>query len=243
MALELNSSVWRRPPIRTLEDCELAFRSLELILSRVPIFDPALLGPLLTGDNEAYGSGWDGELEFPTKNATYDKIESVIAAATALISDAAYGSGWDGVTTIAPSKNAVYDEIQSLISGFGALLAALGLDSGTYTPTLTNVANLDAVTLGADFLYFRLGSIAAAAGYINVDPTVAATITQVGITLPVTSNIGAISDVIGLCAAAAVIGEAGSVFGDTANDRANVHFVCNSIANHSLFVIFLHKII
>ncbi len=31
--------------------------------------------------DEAYGAGWNGSLEVPTKNALYDKIEAVVAAA------------------------------------------------------------------------------------------------------------------------------------------------------------------
>lgn len=69
--------------------------------------------------DEAYGAGWNGSTEAPTKNAVYDKTEAVIAAAVALISDAAYGAGWDGDTTIGPSKNAVYDKVQTLLSQNG----------------------------------------------------------------------------------------------------------------------------
>lgn len=33
-------------------------------------------------DDEAYGSGWNGSLEAPTKNAVYDKIESLTVASS-----------------------------------------------------------------------------------------------------------------------------------------------------------------
>lgn len=43
-----------------------------------------LSGGTLTGDlsvpDEAYGAGWNGSTEVPTKNAVYDKIETVVAA-------------------------------------------------------------------------------------------------------------------------------------------------------------------
>lgn len=35
------------------------------------------LGTGLTGDNEAYGAGWNGDNTLPTKNAVYDKIETI----------------------------------------------------------------------------------------------------------------------------------------------------------------------
>lgn len=31
----------------------------------------------ITGDDEAYGAGWNGDITFPTKNAVYDKIETM----------------------------------------------------------------------------------------------------------------------------------------------------------------------
>lgn len=34
-------------------------------------------GGTLTGDDETYGSGWNGDLTFPTKNAVYDKIQTI----------------------------------------------------------------------------------------------------------------------------------------------------------------------
>lgn len=34
-------------------------------------------GDAVTVGDEAYGSGWDGSMEVPTKNALYDKIETI----------------------------------------------------------------------------------------------------------------------------------------------------------------------
>lgn len=81
--------------------------------------------------DEAYGSGWNGSLEVPTKNAVYDKIET-LGGGGGSVSDTAYGAGWDGDTTNAPSKNAVYDKIESLGSGSGSGSRAVNL--GTMRP-------------------------------------------------------------------------------------------------------------
>lgn len=35
------------------------------------------VGANLTGDNEVYGAGWNGDLTFPTKNQVYDKVETL----------------------------------------------------------------------------------------------------------------------------------------------------------------------
>lgn len=263
-----NERIWNYPPIRALADVEYAFRTLELAFSRLQ---------QTLGSDDDYSALWNGSLLFPTRNAVYDKIELVIAAANALVSDAAYGIGWNGVTTIAPSKNAVYDEIEAVLAAAAALvsdtayaaswngvttiapsknavydkiellvaaLAALPTTAdGTYTPTLTNVANLDAVTLGGDFNYVRQGGWARASGIINIDPTASATITQVGISLPIASNLTSIYNLTGRCAALAIQGEAGGVFGDTTNDRANVHLVSATNTNHSIAVDFDYRIL
>lgn len=66
--------------------------------------------------DDAYGAGWDGVTTIaPSKNAVYDKINSLPSPGT-VVSDAAYGSGWNGVTDVAPSKNAVYDKVETLVS-------------------------------------------------------------------------------------------------------------------------------
>jgi pectate lyase-like protein len=60
----------------------------------------------------AYGGSWDGVTTLaPSKNAVYDKIETIV-------NDTAYdASSWNAVTTIAPSKNAVRDKIETLTGG------------------------------------------------------------------------------------------------------------------------------
>jgi hypothetical protein len=84
-------------------------------------------------DDTAYGLSWDGILDSaPSKNAIYDKIESMSGA---LISDVIYGISWNGDTLTAPSKNAVYDKIETL----------LPLAGGTISGSLT-FSNANGVT-------------------------------------------------------------------------------------------------
>jgi hypothetical protein len=100
-----------------------------------------LSGGTLTGDlsvpAEAYGGGWDGSNEVPTKNDVYDKIEAVVAGAGS-VSDAVYGAGWDGVTTVAPSKNAVYDKIETLAAGSGSPITAKD-EGANLTTAMTSI--------------------------------------------------------------------------------------------------------
>src|SRR3546814_4421313 len=41
----------------------------------------------ITVDDDVYGAGWNGSLQVPTKNALYDKIESIVAGVSGLIED------------------------------------------------------------------------------------------------------------------------------------------------------------
>ncbi|KKN90800.1 hypothetical protein LCGC14_0223830 [marine sediment metagenome] len=65
--------------------------------------------------DDVYAAAWNAITDVaPSKNAVYDKIESIAAAAVALIEDDVYGVGWNGDTTHAPSQNAVYDKIAAM---------------------------------------------------------------------------------------------------------------------------------
>ena len=124
-----------------------------------------------------------------------------------------------------------------------ALTATSGVVlSNTYTPTLTNVANLDGST-AYEMQYIRIGSTVSVSGRIDVNPTAAAgTFTQLGVSLPISSNIGDTSDVAGAGSAAAVL-EGLAVTGDAANNRAEVQFAAQSTADHGVWVVFNYQII
>ena len=88
----------------------------------IPLIIAELTGEAIFGfpvsvPNETYGAGWDGDLTVPTKDAVYDKIQSMGGS---VVSDLVYGPGWDGDTTNAPSKNAVYDKIETVVASIPA---------------------------------------------------------------------------------------------------------------------------
>jgi hypothetical protein len=57
--------------------------------------------------------------------------------------------------------------------------------SGTYTPTLTNGANV-AASSAAVAAYTRIGNVVSVSGQLTIDPTAASTITELTMSLPVT---------------------------------------------------------
>ncbi len=113
--------------------------------------------------------------------------------------------------------------------------------SGTYTPTLTNVANLDAST-AYRCNYIRVGNMVTVSGKVDIDPTAAATNTQLGISLPIASNFADDLACEGVCAAA-VITESGIARSDATNDRAELFIVSASAANHSVRFTFIYEIL
>lgn len=64
------------------------------------------------------------------------------------------------------------------------------IDSGTYTPTLTGVANVSSTTSKLTG-YVRLGNMVWQAGQFEVTPTAGATITELRMSLPVATNFSA----------------------------------------------------
>ena len=58
---------------------------------------------------------------------------------------------------------------------------------GTYNPTYTSVANLDATPTSTVMYYFRVGNTVTVYGAININPTVTLTLTQFRMSLPIAS--------------------------------------------------------
>jgi len=119
--------------------------------------------------------------------------------------------------------------------------ASGNLYSGTYTPTLTNVANLDATTVYS-CQYMRVGDTVTVSGKLDVDPTTISTLTQAGISLPIASNLANNNECAGTACARLFV-EPGSITGDVTNDRAQLDFFAQSTANHAVFFHFTYRII
>jgi hypothetical protein len=100
------------------------------------------------------------------------------------------------------------------------------LASGTYSPTITSVANLDAVSISS-CQFLRVGNTVTVSGEITSDPTTAAgTLTRARFTLPIASNLTASAQ----CSGNANIGISGTaalgaaIKGDATNDQAEIAF-------------------
>jgi hypothetical protein len=113
--------------------------------------------------------------------------------------------------------------------------------SGAYVPTLTNVANLDASTAYSS-QYVRIGSVVMVSGRVDVDPT-AAVATQLGISLPIASNLANPNECAGTAFASGIAGQGAAIRGDAANDRAEMVWIAADLTNQPMFWSFCYRII
>jgi len=114
--------------------------------------------------------------------------------------------------------------------------------SGVYTPTLTNVANLDAST-AYECQYSRVGNVVYVSGKVDVDPTAPAAATQLGISLPIASNLGAAEDCGGVAFASGIAGQGAAIRGDAANNRAEMVWVSGDVTNQPMYFSFSYAVI
>lgn len=130
--------------------------------------------------------------------------------------------------------------VTKIVVGAGASVGKL--DHGTYTPTLTNAANLAAST-AYECQYIRVGNTVVVSGKVDVDPTLAATATQLGISLPIASNFGAQEDCGGSAFASGIAGQGAAIRADATNDRAEMVWVSGDITNQSMYFTFQYQVI
>lgn len=116
------------------------------------------------------------------------------------------------------------------------------LASGTYTPTLTNVANLDASTAYA-CQYLRVGSVVTVSGRVDIDPTLTATSTILGISLPVASTFAANTNCGGVAFAEGIAGMGGAIEADATNFRAQLVFISSDVTNKGMWFLFTYRVI
>lgn len=120
-------------------------------------------------------------------------------------------------------------------------LSTPALASGVYTPTLTMVNNLLAVT-AFQCQYMRVGSVVTVSGKINMDVNSNGQICRLGITLPVASDFGAEED-LGGTASSMDIQQNSGIKADITNNRAALEFLANSNTTRDWFFTFTYRII
>ena len=147
------------------------------------------------------------------------------------------------VASTAASLYTLAADIGSVASTAASTYAlAASITGSTYTPALSNVANLDGST-SFTFQYTAVNGMVTVSGRVQIDPTFPAILTQLGIALPVASNLAASSDVGGVAFATNIAGQGAAILADTANDQALMQYVSGDITAQPMAVMFQYRIL
>lgn len=115
---------------------------------------------------------------------------------------------------------------------------------GTWTPTVTGVANVAAST-AVSGRFMRVGSIVAASCIVTIDPTSANTLTIWRVTLPIASNFSSVNQLSGMAVNNNPLAQpdAGAVRADATNDTAQASFFATHTSNLTYVMTFIYRII
>jgi fibronectin-binding autotransporter adhesin len=113
--------------------------------------------------------------------------------------------------------------------------------SGTYTPTLTGVANIASST-ALECQYIRVGNVVTVSGGALIDPT-AAVATSFRITLPVASNLGTAQDLGGGGVFSGATIDPLEILADTTNDAASIAFIAGGTSSGYATFTFTYQVI
>ena len=156
-------------------------------------------------------------------------------------------------THSSPTTNDVVNEAIAITGGGGLLISHTGVTapavadgnvfSGTYTPTLTNVANIDS-SASSNCQYMRVGNVVTVSGQVTIDPTVVSTNTELYMSLPIASDLSAGRNCSGTFASNSIsTTNVGSIFSETTLNVANFRFMSNVATSTNFFFTFTYIII
>jgi hypothetical protein len=114
----------------------------------------------------------------------------------------------------------------------------------TYTPTITNLANIASST-PRQALYIRMGSVVMVAGAVTVSTTAGGnTLTSMRISLPVSSTISSVYDLSGTCGSSGNSDQTGfGIQGQSSVNTATVAWNSNSVVTFDVEFMFMYLII
>jgi hypothetical protein len=124
----------------------------------------ATAGSVFVAD-DAYGAGWDGSLAVPTRNAVYDKIETVVAGGGGLTLEQVYDALGGGVLVAGNNLDIVADDALDTITFSVETLTAADISDVTSSAAELNI--LDGATLTVTELNFVDGVTSAIQGQID----------------------------------------------------------------------------
>lgn len=151
------------------------------------------------------------------------------------------GGDWTPPVTGKYEINGTWDGTEWSIKFINKTTYTASVYAGTYTPTLYNTANV-AATTAYKCTYMRVYNTVTVSGRIDLDPTTTATLTRVGISLPVASNFTTANECAGT-AAAHDVREAAAVRSDATNDRAELACTPTDVTNQEYYFTFTYEVL
>ncbi len=118
-----------------------------------------------------------------------------------------------------------------------------GLASGSYTPSYGFIANMASATAYPAY-YTRTGNNVTVSGWIELEPSVATTYTQVSLTLPIASNFTSTVECAGAGAASGSgIVESIAISSNSSADRCQLNFMSNTVSNHGVSYTYTYVVV
>lgn len=119
----------------------------------------------------------------------------------------------------------------------------VGVESGTYTPTLFNVANLTGST-AFQCQYLAVFNTVTVSGKVSVDPTTTLTLTQLGISLPpgFASAFSAQENCGGTAYASGIAAQGAAIRADATNDRAEMVWIAADVTDQPMYFQFSYVV-
>lgn len=178
------------------------------------------------------------------KNTVWLQTTDSITLETSAINwqQVGYGSTFDVIDeddmssdsdTHVPTQQSVKAYVDAQVAGSGS--------SGTWTPTLTNVANIDSSSAPNLGMYFRIGNVVSCAVWVTVDPTTIGVTTSLGVSLPIASNFANASEAVG--SGSTGEREAITVIGDPTNNRVQAGWTPSVNVTSQILIQFMYRVI
>lgn len=114
--------------------------------------------------------------------------------------------------------------------------------SGTYTPSLTVVANISTAT-AYKAQWIRVGNVVNVVGHVDAQPTLAVTATSVGISFPLATAISTPSDCAGVAASPTIATQSAAITGSTTASIALMNWKSGDITNQPMHYSFQYEML
>lgn len=119
-------------------------------------------------------------------------------------------------------------------------LALTDLTSGTYTPTTTDITNVDSSS-GYASQYLRVGGTVTVSGAVSINPTATGD-TIVDITLPIASSFTNSENAAGVMSCSG-IDQFGTIIANATDDQARLRFLATDTAARDWWFTFTYRVI